>query len=259
MHEEHVGARAVRDRMVGFWNEHADGYAVGAGGGITTATEHAAWLDALRGVLTSAPSDVLDCGTGPGVMAMLAAELGHRVVGIDLAERMLAVARATPAPPSSSVAPRFERGDAADPPFAPGSFDVVLSRYVFWTMVDPSGALANWLRLLRPGGRLVAFDIYWWVREMRDDPNWRGFEQYRANGTAYATMAGLEPPLRTVDTLDEIADLVVRAGFQAVDIRRLTELETQLDEVMQRVPVELGGPYPIHLLTGLKPAGDAVG
>jgi SAM-dependent methyltransferase len=153
MTNEQANTQAARDKMVGFWNGHAVAYDAAPGGGITAETEHAAWLDVLRRLLPSSPSDVLDVGTGPGVMAMLAAELGHQVIGIDLAEQMLTVARAKPGPTTLPIAPRFERGDAADPPFAPASFDVVLSRYVLWTMVDPAWTLSNWLLLLRPGGR----------------------------------------------------------------------------------------------------------
>jgi hypothetical protein len=39
-----------------------------------------------------------------------------------------------------------------------------------------------------------------------------------------------------------------------VRIRRLVELETRLADVMARIPPELGGRFPIHLITGEKPA-----
>jgi SAM-dependent methyltransferase len=128
----------------------------------------------------------------------------------------------------------------------------VISRYVFWTMLDPARALANWRRLLRPGGRLIAFDIYWWVREMRDDRDWPNFDRYRANHDKYVATIGMTPPLQTRDSLDEIAGLVRAAGFHDVEVRRLIHLEQRLAEQMAQVPEELGGRFPIHLLTATK-------
>ena len=52
-------------------------------------------------------------------------------------------------------------GDAADPPFAPASADVVLCRHVLWALDDRDAVLARWVRLLRPGGRLVLVEGNW--------------------------------------------------------------------------------------------------
>ena len=41
--------------------------------------------------------------------------------------------------------------------------DVVLARHVLWALPDPSAALARWVRLLRPGGRLVLVEGRWWT------------------------------------------------------------------------------------------------
>ena len=39
-----------------------------------------------------------------------------------------------------------------------GSFDLVISRHVLWTLPHPEAALDEWLRVLRPGGRLAIID-----------------------------------------------------------------------------------------------------
>ncbi len=245
-------ATAARDKIAHFWGSVATAYDAGPSGGIGTEAERRVWLGILGDLLPTAPADVLDVGTGPGVMAFLAAELGHRAVGIDLAAEMLAVARGKPPLPAPLATPRFAAGDAVAPPFPPGSFDVILSRFVFWTLLDPAGALANWLRLLRPGGRLIAFDIYRWVRETRESPDFADDGWYRRHRDDYAAMAGMRPPLQSLDSLGEIAAFVGRAGFADVAVRRLPDLERQLAEVMARIPPELGGPFPIHLITATK-------
>jgi SAM-dependent methyltransferase len=45
--------------------------------------------------------------------------------------------------------------------FPDGSFDVLLSRNVTWSLVDPEAAYKEWRRVLRPGGRLLIFDANW--------------------------------------------------------------------------------------------------
>jgi ubiquinone/menaquinone biosynthesis C-methylase UbiE len=78
------------------------------------------------------------------------------VSGVDVAPRMVAAARAKAA--SAGVTAEFVVGDAAAPPWAPGSFDVVLTRHVLWAMPDPDEALRHWIGLLRPGGLLLLIE-----------------------------------------------------------------------------------------------------
>ncbi|WP_227487927.1 class I SAM-dependent methyltransferase [Brachybacterium subflavum] len=120
--------------------------------------------------------DVLDVGTGSGNVALQVAELGHRVTGIDLAPGMLERARAKATGGRVPIADeraatsvshfatadlRFLPGDAVAPPFATGSFDAIVSRYVLWTLRDAGAALAAWRDLLRPGGIIAAVDSAW--------------------------------------------------------------------------------------------------
>ena len=43
----------------------------------------------------------------------------------------------------------------------PASFDAVVSRYPMWTLREPETAVANWIRLLRPGGTVAVVDSPW--------------------------------------------------------------------------------------------------
>lgn len=99
-------------------------------------------------------ADVLEVGCGTGVLTRALAGLPGvgGVVGVDLAESLVARAR--------ELAPglRFERADARSLPFADASFDVVVFDSTLSHVPEPERALAEAFRVLRPGGLLAAFD-----------------------------------------------------------------------------------------------------
>jgi ubiquinone/menaquinone biosynthesis C-methylase UbiE len=116
-----------------------------------------AWLDTLRKAIPDRqPLDVLDAGCGPGTCALLYAELGHTVTGLDLSDAMVREARAEATLRKSAAT--FRQGDAQELPFPDASFDVVSSRFVIFTLPRPGKAIREWLRVLRPGGTLLIFN-----------------------------------------------------------------------------------------------------
>ena len=151
---------SIQDRTTGFWSAVAESYETRAGnvpgfGG----PEHQAWERLIAELLPPSPADVLDVATGTGFLALIAAAQGHRVTGADLAEPMLAVARR--AAQARSLKVTFVQADAVAPGLSGQSFDAVTSRHLFWTLRDPKAALAAWRELLRPGGRMVIIDGFW--------------------------------------------------------------------------------------------------
>jgi ubiquinone/menaquinone biosynthesis C-methylase UbiE len=116
------------------------------------------------------PLKLLDVGAGPGVLAFLLTGLGHRVTGIDLSPGMLKQAHQNAALLGLNV--EFQPGDAEQLPFPDESFDGLASRLVLWNLPNPERALAEWARVLRPGGKLVIIDVdmqsirrEWWWRK----------------------------------------------------------------------------------------------
>ena len=92
---------------------------------------------------------VLDVATGPGWVAAQAAERGASVVGVDVAEAMIARAR------SAHPELDFRRADAHELPFADASFDAVVGNFAIMHLSRPERAMAQCARVLRPGGRLA--------------------------------------------------------------------------------------------------------
>lgn len=154
----------VQARITGFWSAIAAGYDAHPGNIAPPGSEeYREWVKALTELLPPAPAEVLDVATGTGFAAMIAAEIGHRVTGLDLSEPMLEVARGEAR--RRGLAIRFVRDDAVAPGFPEASFDAVLSRHLIWTLRDPGQALGAWRRLLKPGGRMVAVDGFWFAPE----------------------------------------------------------------------------------------------
>lgn len=99
----------------------------------------------------------LDLGTAVGHTAFALSQTVGRVVGIDLTEEMLDLARRLAAERGFANV-RFVRGDVADLPFPDASFDVVTSRYSAHHYGQPRQVLREVARVLRPGGRFVLAD-----------------------------------------------------------------------------------------------------
>ena len=147
----------VKEQVAAHWGRRASGFDDGFGHSIRTPAERAAWDRIFDLVLTRrGPLEALDAGCGTGFLSFELAARGHRVTGVDFAPAMLAEARRKAAQQQLSV--RFEEADAERLPFPPHSFDLAISRHVLWTLPHPEAAIDEWIRVLRPGGRLVVVD-----------------------------------------------------------------------------------------------------
>ncbi len=57
----------------------------------------------------------------------------------------------------------FHAGDAAFPRFSQHSFDGLVCRHAYWALPDPQAVLERWVRLLKPHGRLVSVEGFWYT------------------------------------------------------------------------------------------------
>ncbi|MCW5799103.1 MAG: Methyltransf11 domain-containing protein [Nitrospira sp.] len=101
---------------------------------------------------------VLDLGSGTGYPALLAGEVvgtDGTVVGIDLAESMLAVATRK-AKTRGLQQVSFRTGDVTSLPFDSGSIDSIISRFCLMFLPEIPKAAAEIARVLKPGGYVAA-------------------------------------------------------------------------------------------------------
>ncbi|MCR6488661.1 class I SAM-dependent methyltransferase [Amycolatopsis sp. OK19-0408] len=120
-------------------------------------TFHAQVAEALVSPLPDSPGLVLDVATGTGFAAFAALRLKpSRVLAVDLSPAMVDRARAKAPSLDPSGLIEWQVGPAVPMPAADGSADVVLCA----SSLHFLGAVAfeDWLRVLRPGGRL-AFSV----------------------------------------------------------------------------------------------------
>ena len=98
---------------------------------------------------------VLDLGCGDGTTAIPAAERGAVVLGVDIAENLVAAGRRR-AQARGLTTIRFENGDARDLSWIPDdSFDTVVSVFGAMFAPEPETVAAEMVRVTRPGGRIV--------------------------------------------------------------------------------------------------------
>ncbi|MEO5700726.1 MAG: bifunctional 2-polyprenyl-6-hydroxyphenol methylase/3-demethylubiquinol 3-O-methyltransferase UbiG [Casimicrobiaceae bacterium] len=107
------------------------------------------WVEGVVGDL--AGKRVLDVGCGGGILAEALAQRGAQVLGIDLAERALGVAKLHKLESGVSVDYRLVSAETLAEEM-PAAFDVITCMEMLEHVPDPNGIVAACGRLLRPGG-----------------------------------------------------------------------------------------------------------
>ncbi len=181
------------------------------------------WRSVVARVVAARQGDaVLDIAAGTGTSSRAFTASGARCVACDFSLGMLRVG-ASRSPGLVS----FAAGDALALPFADKAFDVVTISFGLRNMADPDAALAEMLRVTRPGGRLVICEF----SHLPARPLDAFYQRYLAtalpqvasrlsrNAPAYAYLA---ESIKHWPAAEELAGRLRAAGWSAVRWRNLT-------------------------------------
>lgn len=164
---------------------------------------------------------LLDVGTGT---AHIPIELCRRhptirVTAIDLAESMLAVARANVRRANLEDRVRLERVDAKRMPYPDGSFAAVISNSIAHHIPEPAAVLAEMARVTRRGGLLFVRDL---LRPDDEAALHRLVDLYAAGANAHQRQMYADS-LHAALTLAEVRGLVAALGFDPADVCQTTD------------------------------------
>jgi ubiquinone/menaquinone biosynthesis C-methylase UbiE len=187
--------------------------------------------------------DVLDVATGTGNAAILAAQRGARVTGLDLTPELFDAARRRIAEAGLEI--ELIEGDAEDLPFPDDSFDRVLS--VFGVMFVPRHEVgaAELVRVCRPNGII---GVAAWTPEGTTGQMFKALSKYMP-----PPPPELKPPMLW-GTEQHVRELFASSGADLEFERRIVEMEYESVESAVDYNERVLGPI-VMLKTALEPEG----
>lgn len=157
-------------------------------------------IDIVVRLLGLAPgARIADLGCGSGVFTNGVQQRGFNCIGVDLSPKLIGMARA------KYPGVEFLEGDIERLPFEDGSFDGVVLAGVLHHLPDLTACAAEIRRILKPGGRFVAFD------PNRMNP---AMYLYRDRSSPLYSSVGVTENERPV-IASELTDVFRKAGFTA--------------------------------------------
>jgi ubiquinone/menaquinone biosynthesis C-methylase UbiE len=210
---------SIKEQIRRYWDSRGSSY--DRSPGHTTLPE--VWKVVLASVFRE-KMRILDVGTGTGFIALLLAELGHEVVGVDLSKGMLEVARDKAS--RAKIEVEFKLGDAENLPFGDESFDAVICRHLLWTLPNPQKAVKEWNRVARQ--KIVAIDGSWLSKsvlvKLRRLIGQMGIAVYerRRPWNHYGKEINEVLPLRGTSTPEKVTEIFRNAGLSKITVRDLS-------------------------------------
>jgi ubiquinone/menaquinone biosynthesis C-methylase UbiE len=119
---------------------------------------------------------VLDVACGSGLVSCELAKVAHHIIGIDITPAMIEQANLL-RQEKNLCNIKYEIGDVTHLPYGDASFSIVVTRYSFHHLVDPSSVLGEMKRVCMRKGRVIVIDatpasdkvdMYNYVEKLRD-------------------------------------------------------------------------------------------
>ena len=160
---------------------------------------------------------LLDVGCGPGTISMGLAEVvaPGKFIGVDIEESQIAMARSAASVGGHENA-GFQVADAVNLPFESNSFDVVHAHATIMHVPDASAAVAEIMRVLKPGGIVSSRDII--LSSCFSEPNHGDFDNaWRVFGKLLSANGGhpeMGKEIKGVLLATGFCDVSVSASFE---------------------------------------------
>jgi ubiquinone/menaquinone biosynthesis C-methylase UbiE len=184
---------------------------------LNTAKDAERHRDQARMAAERTPSGgrILEVAPGPGYTAIELAKAGYEVVGLDSSQTFVEIARKNA--DEAGVGIDFRLGNSAELPFEDGEFDSVLCCAAFKNFAQPVGALREFRRVLKPGGRALVVDLRKDVSQeaVAEDVKRMGLGTVGRATTRF--ILGTMLPRRAY-TKAQFAELLAKADVSAYDI-----------------------------------------
>ena len=199
-----------------------------------------ATLEIIDALDLTARSHVLDLGSGLGGPARTLAELtGCTVTGVDLTPEFCEAATALSEWTGLSDRTRFQVGDATATGLPDAVVDAVMTVHVAMNIADKYSLYVEAFRVLRPGGRFVAYDVV----------------QGEGGAVRYPVPWANDASTSFLATTEEMREMLSAAGFAvASEVDSSDESLAWFEQLRARI--ERDGPPPVSFGAFL---GDAFG
>jgi ubiquinone/menaquinone biosynthesis C-methylase UbiE len=119
---------------------------------INLAMRQRSLADYRRRVVPAAEGRVLEIGVGPGLNLPFYSQRARQVIGLEPSPKLIALARRAQ---RAAAGAQFIEGSAEEIPLKDGTIDTVVMTWTLCSIPDPSRALGEIRRVLKPGGRLL--------------------------------------------------------------------------------------------------------
>ena len=164
---------------------------------------------------------VLDVGTGTALIPIELCRQSLRagVVAVDLADAMLAVAKANIEKAGLTARIMVQKANARQLPFPVGTFAAVVSNSIAHHLPEPAAALAEMHRVCRAGGRLFVRDL---LRPDDDDTLSHQVRQYAGGANEHQRQLFADS-LRAALTLAEVQHLVADLGYDPHTVEQTSD------------------------------------
>ncbi|MDI9395127.1 MAG: methyltransferase domain-containing protein [Euryarchaeota archaeon] len=212
----------MKDKILEYWDFRSSDYHA----------EYAKCMDEEMEIWKSIFSEILlpdkkiravEVGTGPGILAISLADMGHDVTGVDLSENMLGKAAENAKKKGVNIS--LVRGDAEEIPLNDSEYDFIFSKYLLWTLPQPDKFLDEQYRLLKDGGLMMIIDGLWF---QNPDGTEKTSSRYAKFDELYADVKP-NLPFAKNNTPEKITNLVKSHGFEVVSWRFLNDYDAFLE------------------------------